>query len=362
MAAASKSLTSWEAFNTELKNREVEISSQLPSNVSPEKFTNAAIAAVKQNPDLLEADPRSLFKAVTQAAQDGLLPDGKEGVITAYNNKEARAKEAKWNPMTYGIRKRARELDDIVIDAQVVYMNDHFVWHQGDEPKIEHTPPRLGEPRGQKIGAYAVVRKGTHILHREVMDFGQIEKVKECSRAQKGLLWTTFEEEGWRKTVVRRAMKSVPVSADLESVLRRDDDQFDFDQPPHNPVAQMPPPRRDTAFSRAPVIEDASDGDVEEVKAVAARPTPSDVGEKAASVVEVLNTAKDAVGRDDEHKDWVKGVFSGIEYITKVRDIPAYQDRIVEAGVMTEKQEAEFIAACEARAIEIMEAAKRARP
>ena len=82
----------------------------------------SALAAVKQTPELLNATPRSLFASVTKSAQDGLLPDGREGVIVVYREKQrggGAQNTAQWNPMTYGLRRRARELDGLIVSAHV---------------------------------------------------------------------------------------------------------------------------------------------------------------------------------------------------------------------------------------------------
>lgn len=246
-------LSHWEDFQSEIRQREQELASQLPSNVSRERFINAAIAAVKQSPDILSASPRSLFAAITKAAQDGLLPDGREGVITVYKG------EASWNPMTFGMRKRARELDDIIVNAQVVYSNDHFERTEGDNPHIDHRPAKLGQPRGTMIGAYAIYKMpNDYILHREVMDAEQIAQVREQSRAKGGLMWTTFTAEAWRKTVVRRGFKSVPCSPRLEQLIRRDDDQFDFETAPTlEPPSPPSPPSPPTIEQDVPVVDES---------------------------------------------------------------------------------------------------------
>lgn len=259
-----QALVKWEDFESELKSREQAIAALLPQHVSKQRFISSAVAAVKQTPDLLTATPRSLFTAITKSAQDGLLPDCREGVITLYKEKQGDAwvKVAQWNPMTYGLRKRARELDGVIINAQVVHENDRFVRHEGDEPHIEHDPAPLGQARGKMIGAYAIIRNDTGILHREVMDAEQIETVRAQSKAQNSLMWTKFTEEAWRKTVIRRAIKSVPCSENLEAIVRRDDDLFDFSE--HN--QERPKPRI--------------------VQGSAGRPLPPVVGEDAAQVAD----------------------------------------------------------------------------
>ena len=248
-ARKGTAITTWQEFEAELRLREDAIASMLPSNINLERFRNTAIAAVKQNPELLECTPRSLFQAITRSAQDGILPDGREGVIGCYNTKVKRKgqeiweKQANWNPMTFGLRKRARELDGLLIDAQVVHEKDKFIWHQGDDPRIEHEPAILGTNRGKMIGAYAIFkREDKTILAREVMDADAIETVRQQSKQPDGLMWKKFTSEAWRKSVARRGFKSVPVSEGLQQILQRDDEaNFDFHNAPEVPRFSPPP-------------------------------------------------------------------------------------------------------------------------
>lgn len=236
----AREITTWQAFQDEVDQRAKALCAQLPQHVSRDRFMAAAIEAVKQNPDLLRCTPRSLMAAVTKAAQDGLIPDGRrEGVILNYKG------EAQWIPMVGGLRKRARELDYIIVSAEVIYSNDHFIWRQGDDPHIEHIPAQLGTPRGEMIGAYAIFWKGGDVLHREVMDADEIGQARAMSKQPNGLMWTKFTGEAWKKTVVRRGFKSVPCSESLDSILRHSDEEFDFNQKPEPRVVQArraPPP------------------------------------------------------------------------------------------------------------------------
>lgn len=282
-APPKQGLTIFEAFESELQARADEIGKMLPTTIPREKFIATTMAAIKQNPALLRATTRSLISAVTKAAQDGLVPDGREGFINVYNTKvkgldgkESYQDVAQWMPMTHGIRKRAKELDGILIDAQVVYLNDNFLWVQGDHPRIEHAPVPLGKgPRGEKVGAYAIIKRedGT-ILHREVMDYGQIEKVRSKSKAPNSLMWTDFPEEGYRKTVVRRGMKSVPVSEKLHAVVTSDDDTFDLsDGAGENTDTVIPPRPRRSDFDR-PSNKEIEDAVIEQPKSAIEQEKP----------------------------------------------------------------------------------------
>ena len=90
------------------------------------------------------------------------------------------------------------------------------------------------------------------------MDKDQIEATQNQSKAKNSLMWTTFRTEGWRKAVVRRGMKTVPVSEDLERIITRDDENFDFSHARHDaqPALTPPPaPSTKTPPAAPPVIE-----------------------------------------------------------------------------------------------------------
>jgi recombination protein RecT len=186
---------------------------------------------------------------------------------------------AQWLPMTYGMRKRARELDGLIVDTQVVYENDDFEWVLGDNGHIAHSA-RLGE-RGAMIGAYAIFRHPTEgILHREVMGADEIDTVKRQSRQPDSLMWKTFTTEAWRKTVARRGFKSVPVSPNLERLIRRDDDLFDF-----TAQAAMPAPQS-----------------IRERLAAGERPSIRYVEKTAPTVSQIDATGQDAAAGDTSPK------------------------------------------------------------
>lgn len=195
-----------------------ELKAALPAHVSVEKFSRVAMTAIQNNPDLVNADRRSLFGAVVRLAQDGLLPDGREAALVMFGNK------AQAMPMIAGVLKKVRQSGDVAkISAQVVYENDHFVVKYGFDEDVEHVPPSLDKPRGKAIGAYAtaVLKDGSQML--EVMSLEEIEKVRAVSRSGKNGPWAQWWSEMARKTVMRRLSKRLPMSTDLEDeIFRRD--------------------------------------------------------------------------------------------------------------------------------------------
>ena len=196
-----------------------ELKAALPAHVTVEKFTRVAQTAIQNNPDLLNVDRKSLFGAIVRLAQDGLLPDGREGAIVKFGN------QAQAMPMIAGVLKKIRQSGDVAkISAQVVYENDHFVVSYGFDEDVTHNPPPLDKPRGKAIGAYAtaVLKDGSRLL--EVMSLEEIEKVRNVSRAKGNGPWVAWWGEMARKTVMRRLSKRLPMSTDLEEeVFQRDE-------------------------------------------------------------------------------------------------------------------------------------------
>lgn len=195
-----------------------EFKAALPDHIDVDKFTRVAMTAIQTNPQLQNADRRSLFGACVRLAQDGLLPDGREAALVMFKDK------AQAMPMIAGILKKVRQSGEVSkINAFVVHENDHFKVSYGFDEDVEHIPPGLDKPRGKPIGAYAtaVLKDGSRLL--EVMSFEEIEAVRKVSRAANNGPWVSWWGEMARKTVMRRLSKRLPMSTDVEELVRRDD-------------------------------------------------------------------------------------------------------------------------------------------
>ena len=209
-----------------------QISEALPAHVTLEKFTRVVLTAVQQNPRLTEKRESlaSLYQACTKCASDGLLPDGREAALVPFNTKvDGRwVTQVQYMPMIGGITKRLA-MAGITVEAHVVYENDVFEQEFGDTPRLVHRPPKLGNPRGQPIGAYSIAHLPDGTLKREVMDVEQIEEVRAASRAKDGGPWTQWWGEMARKTVTRRNVKGIGLTdPEVEKLLKHDDETFEF--------------------------------------------------------------------------------------------------------------------------------------
>lgn len=203
----------------------------LPAHVSVERFVRVTLTAVQTNPNLLEADRRTLFAAATKAAQMGLLPDGREGAIVTFKN------QAQWMPMVAGIMKLVRNSGEISTwSVQAVYENDTFDFCLGDEEHITHKPALAN--RGKLIAVYSIVTMKDGEKSREVMSVEDVNQIRARSRSGNSGPWQTDFAEMAKKTVVRRHSKRLPLSTDIDGVIKEDDELF---MPPEPAQAAQAP-------------------------------------------------------------------------------------------------------------------------
>jgi recombination protein RecT len=206
----------------------------LPKNVSPVAFKNAALVAAQDNPSILECDRPSLFKSLRRLAAGGLVPDGREAALVPFKTKKdgEYIKAVQAMPMVFGLIKTARNSGEVAdIRAHIVYQNEvdqeRFVLISGDDERLEHNPIVFGE-RGDAVGAYAIAKLKDGSVIREFMSAEDIDKVRRSGASQrifaKGKrptvsdepigIWADWTEEMWKKTVIRRLCKRLPVSSE----------------------------------------------------------------------------------------------------------------------------------------------------
>ena len=246
----------------------------LPAHIPVERFQRVALTAIANNPDLLRADRRSLFNACGKAAQDGLLPDGREAALVMFGQ------QAQYMPMVAGVLKKVRNSGELAaISAHVVYSRDRFVMKLGDSEELIHEPPPLGEDRGEIVGAYAVATLKNGEKMREIMSKKDIERVRAVSRAKNGGPWSQWWEEMAKKTVIRRLSKRLPMSTDRDEAIRRvierDDEMTDLN-------AQSAAPEADAASAvQAALMAPADVSEIDPETGEVAGEAPYQPGEKS---------------------------------------------------------------------------------
>jgi recombination protein RecT len=217
----------------------------LPSHISPEKFQRVAITAIQNNPDLVQADRRSLYAACMKSAQDGLLPDGREAALVTFNTKQKDGtwvKAVQFMPMLAGILKKVRQSGELAtIHADVVYANDKFrYWVDTSGQHIEHEPILFGE-RGNAIGVYAMAKTKDGSIFVQPLSLADIEKIRAVSKSKDGGPWSQWWSEMAKKSAIRRLAKYLPQSTDVESILHADDELFEPAEPHQSNVVELQP-------------------------------------------------------------------------------------------------------------------------
>lgn len=243
-------------LGVELSQRQAQFKAALPAHIPVERFIRVVLTAVQMNSKLANADRQSLWTSCMKAAQDGLLPDGREGALVIYSTKVGAdwIDKVVWMPMIAGLRKKVRNSDTITTwDVYAVHARDEFDFERGDNPFINHKPyfarslARSAEETdeaytarlkahidpGPLTAVYSIAVLKTGERSREVMSRAEIDYVRDtyAKKDRDGKFspaWVKSYDEMAKKTVARRHSKVLPMSTDLDDLLRRDDELYDL--------------------------------------------------------------------------------------------------------------------------------------
>jgi recombination protein RecT len=210
-------------FRKELTQMESQIKAVLPPTVPVERFSRVVLTAVQGKPELLGMDRAALFTACLECAKDGLIPDGKEAALVPFKGKP------KYMPMVKGIIKAVHNSGEIADVALIIVCekDDFKYWVDDRGEHVEHRPNIFAD-RGKMVGVYSFVKLRSGSVSIETMSKADVDKIREVSLAKNGP-WGDWYEEMAKKSAFRRHSKRLPMSADAERVVQRDDDMFDLD-------------------------------------------------------------------------------------------------------------------------------------
>jgi recombination protein RecT len=230
-------------FAEDLQRNRNQIAAALPAHITPDKFIRTVLTAVTQTPDLLQVDRRTLFNAAVKCATDGLIPDGREAALVVFNVKDkvggGWVKSAQYMPMVRGLIKLARQSGEIsTLSANIVYENDEWDYVLGDDEKLTHRP-NMTSDRGAPKLVYATVTFKDGSRQREVLTMADVAKARAVSKSKDGGPWTQWFDEMAKKTAIRRLLKYVSLSPDVERAASRDDDT-DFNVQKRAALAAVP--------------------------------------------------------------------------------------------------------------------------
>lgn len=224
----------------------------LPSHVKGETWMRLATGALRRDENLRRTatrNPGSFMNALLECARLGHEPGTEAFYLVAFGN------EVQGIEGYRGIIERIYRAGAVkAVKAEVVYDNDHFVYHPGmDRP--DHKPDHFSD-RGNIRGAYAygVFQDGS-TSRVVVINRAYIDKVKKESKGsdRASSPWVKWEEGMVLKTVARRLEPWVPTAVEWRTE-------------PVAPASEAVPalPDGEGPKAIAPVAMDAPDGDDDE--------------------------------------------------------------------------------------------------
>jgi recombination protein RecT len=197
-----------------------ELKTALPPHMSADRFIRVVMTAVQINQDLIACDRQTLWTASLRCAQDGLLPDGREAALVPFKNK------VQYLPMYGGLLKKFRNSGQFKwIAAGIVYegeVYEHYIDETGEH--FKHIPG--DETEGKKIRrvyALATTKDGGSFIAD--LPLNDINKRRNMSRTtREDAPWKQWPDEMMKKTAIRVLSKLLPMSSDIDALIRRDEE------------------------------------------------------------------------------------------------------------------------------------------
>jgi recombination protein RecT len=234
-----------EKFKDVLGDMVIRSAKAFPSDVNSERLKINALMYISQDPNLnqlAKTQPMKIAQYVYNFIALGLDMLNRECYIIPYKNQLTVLKDYKGEvklAKKYSVEK-IRELY-----ARVVYEKDEY-YFEGEKFVHKFNPFSLG--RGDKIGAFCTVVYENGVQQTEFVNSFEIEKVKAVSQSAQSPYspWVKWEDEMWKKTVIRKAMKNISLdfgSYELQSAYLKSENDVSFEpRKPAEEVIEQPDP------------------------------------------------------------------------------------------------------------------------
>lgn len=254
--------------------------------LTPERITKIVINAASRTPQLLVPEARTtLIRSIADLVAHGLEPGGPLGQAYLVPRKN----KGSWEVIpVIGYRgylallRRSGMYRSVA--ANIVYANDEFSINLADEECPSHVPYLHGD-RGANVGAYCVAQFKDGGIHKDFMNLGQLEKVRDVSPAARNGPWVSHFDEMCRKTVIRRASKYWPLSVDEADAISIDGDSRIIDQV-FDDVPPQAQSKTDSVLAEIVTNQKISEGDRQEALQPKSNGAP-----KVHEIVGALNSA-----------------------------------------------------------------------
>lgn len=175
------------------------------------KLLRMAVLAAEKAPKLYECSPTSMLAAVTEAARLGLDVGGSTGEAYLIPRKGKVTLSIGYK----GLIRLAERGGKVYRErAEVVYEKDEFTLRRDETGDHFTHIPLLDGDRGEVRGAYGVAYFTNGAVQFEWMNLAELEAIHARSEAASDGPWITDPEEMYKKTVIIRLNKDLPLSPD----------------------------------------------------------------------------------------------------------------------------------------------------
>lgn len=183
----------------------------LPSNITPEKFTDIAIAALARTPDLQKCTQQSLIRCVTELATFGLTPDGRRAHLVPFRNRKQNTYECTLIIDYKGLVELILRSGIVKkIRPELVCEHDEFLYNKGEV--VKHIIDPFSD-RGAIKGAYAEATFADGLTQVALMSKKEIDGIMYRTQEQgKSGPWKYDYGEMAKKTAFRRLAKWLPLT------------------------------------------------------------------------------------------------------------------------------------------------------
>ena len=216
-------------LKTYLSSKTETLQKLAPKGVDINKVVSVALFEAAKNEKLRECSPSSVYTSLAKAVELNLVAGGalhRANLVPLWNKAKKCHEAHLWIQYTglIDLARRSGELSNIF--ARVVYSNEGFL-HEFDLEKgdvLQHKP-EYDTDAGEARLAYAVCYFKDGSRQLEVMRKDEIEKIRNNSRGGGSSgPWRDYAGEMWKKTVLRRLLKYLPLTAEVKNVVQHDDD------------------------------------------------------------------------------------------------------------------------------------------
>lgn len=227
--AEKKELATNDTFSGQLSTALAEVKDALPKDLNIARFVNNAVAVMNENTqlqDFAKANGTAQIKAgLVKGAYLGLDFMNKEAYLVPYG-KQLNFMKSYTGAVKLCKKYSIRPLKDIY--AKLVREGDDYsIEIINNEPKVTFKPKPFNN--GKIQGAFAVACFADGGIQYEEMSLEQLEKVRSCSKMKSGVVWQTWTDQMYLKSVLHRLCKRIEIDFDNIEQLKYFNEEMEIE-------------------------------------------------------------------------------------------------------------------------------------